>query len=331
MKNLILGVLCLGLALNGSHGWAADEAAQRIISKSFAVGPGGELSVDADLGDIEVLTGAQDAVEIVVERVASNGSESQAAKLFKNHHVTFKQDGKDVGVRAETVKATGFFSHPDLTVHFRIKVPKRFNVSLTTAGGNIRVAGLNGTVDARTSGGELSFTKIQGAVDARTSGGNIQANGCSDKLQIQTSGGNISIKDYTGPSAQADTAGGNIEVATCAGKLQVRTSGGNIVIQGFSGPAVYADSAGGSITVALEKQPTADSFCRTSGGNISATLAESMALNLNAATDGGSVSSAIPVVAQGKLKEGRLEGKINGGGAVLLLKTSGGDIAVLKQ
>ncbi|MDB6020557.1 MAG: hypothetical protein JWQ04_414 [Pedosphaera sp.] len=333
MKIAMVGIL--GLILATSSGLTAEEGAEKTITKSFAAAPGGALKVDLDGGDIQVLTGDQNTVEVVVERQVTGGTEKQAASLLKSHKVTFTQDGKEVRVEASKTKKRGFSfrSKPNLSVRVRVTVPRRFNVSLNTDGGTIQVSDLQGTVDARSSGGDLSFTKIEGAVAGHTSGGNVKAAGCTDKLEVQTSGGNILLRDYSGTSATADTSGGNVDVHSCAGKLQVKTSGGNIVIDGFSGPGVYADTSGGAITFGLDQQPEGDCWLHTSGGNITVRLPENIAMNLIAATDGGNVTTAIPVAAtvQGKLQEGKLEGKMNGGGPVLSLRTSGGDIRVTKK
>jgi DUF4097 and DUF4098 domain-containing protein YvlB len=330
MKTALLRTLTLLLV--ATRCLAADDAAEKTISKTFTVEPGGEISVDADEGDIEVAVGTLDTVQVTVEREVSGGSESQRRATLKANKVTFAQEGKEVRIVSASPKNSfSLFGRPNLSVHFRITVPKRFDATLNTAGGNIRVADLNGAVEARTSGGDLKFEKIEGPVDGRTSGGNVKASGCTDKMQLQTSGGNIVIKDYTGPSAQADTSGGNIEAANCAGKLQVKTSGGNINIGKFSGASAYADTSGGSVFIEVTKQPEGDCNLRTSGGNITASLPADIAVNLNASTDGGEVTSDLPVTVQGKARPGKLEGKINSGGPAFTLRTSGGDIRLQKQ
>jgi len=334
MKNSFFNAVCLSAVLTAIPVLASDESAEKTITRSFAVEPGGSLTVDADQGDIEVVSSDKNSVEVVVERKVRRASQSKEAELLKAHKVTFTQDGSKVRVQAVTAKTSGglfSFSRPNLDVHFRITVPKQFNASLNTAGGNIGVTSLNGTVDAHTSGGDLALEKIQGAVDAHTSGGNVRAIDCADKLNLQSSGGNIAIRNSTGPSVSADTSGGHIEVAGCVGELRVRTSGGHIDISAFSGPTASADTSGGSVSIELDKQPTGDCSFHTSGGNITAKMSDSMALNLVAMTEGGSVSSAIPVTVDGKKKEGTLIGKINGGGPKLALKTSGGNIRVLKK
>jgi hypothetical protein len=331
MKRIIIGFACCIIA--AAPCLAAEEGAEKTITKTFVVQSPGEVSVDADQGDIEVVSGGQDQVQIVVEREVRGGTEAQQLKVLKGHKVTFSQDGSHVSVEARTEKKSHsmFSREPELSVHFRITVPHRFDASLYTAGGNVKVSDLIGKVDARTSGGDVTINKIEGRVNANTSGGNVRATDCSDNLAIQTSGGNIAIKNYSGPSAQADTSGGNIEASGCSGKLAVKTSGGNVDIAEFSGPSVYADTSGGSVSLGLDKQPTGDSWLRTSGGSVTARLRETLTLNILAATDGGSVNSSLPITVQGKMQEGKLEGKLNGGGPLLSLRTSGGDIQILKK
>ncbi|HEX3798386.1 MAG TPA: DUF4097 family beta strand repeat-containing protein [Verrucomicrobiae bacterium] len=333
MKKIIAAIFCLGFLTAIPPAFAADTFTEKTITKTFTVQPGGDLNVDTDQGDIEVVTASQNTVDITVERELAHGGKSDLEKALKRQKVVFSQDNNTIRLEATTAKAShGLFSSapPGLDVHIRVIVPRRFNATLSTAGGDVTVSNLQGTLDARTSGGDLTFTKIQGPVEGHTSGGNVKAFACSDKLTLQTSGGNIVIKDYTGPSAQGDTSGGNIDVTHCEGRLQVKTSGGNINIEGFAGPSAYADTSGGSINVGLAKEPTGDCWFSTSGGNITARLPGDAALTLHALTEGGAVNTSLPVTVLGKQKDGHLEGKINGGGPNLALKTSGGNIQLLK-
>jgi DUF4097 and DUF4098 domain-containing protein YvlB len=326
-------VAFLGFFLVAEQTFAADEP--KTISRTFNVEPDGEVIVDVDQGNIQVSAGSQNTVEVVVEREVSGVSEGRAQSTLKNHKVRLTQDGNNVRVEAATAKSHSLFSHKqgDLNVHFRITVPKHFNATLTTSGGDIEVSVVRGALDVRTSGGDLKFFKIEGPIEGHTSGGNIRAEGCTDKLMAQTSGGSIVIKDYTGLSATADTLGGTIDVAGCEGKLQAKTSGGNINISEFTGAGVFADTSGGSVAFDLAKQPADECALRTSGGNVTVRLAENVAVNVNATTDGGDVTTAIPVSStiQGKVKEGHVEGTINGGGPLLLLKSGGGNVEILKR
>lgn len=331
MKIALVGVL--GIFLTAGQLFAAEEA-EPTLTRSYPVAPGGELTVDVEQGDIQVTAGTENKVEIVVERQAVGVPADKQAGILKRHKVTFSQNGDNVHVEAGMAKSRNPFSHaqPQLSVHFRIKVPPRYNVMLTTSGGSIDISNLRGTADAHSAGGDLNFTNIDGTVDAQTSGGSVRVDGCTDTMKAQTSGGNILLKNLTGTSVTADTMGGNVDVLGCEGNLQVKSSGGNITISNFSGSNMYVDTSGGSISFDMMKQPTAASWVHTSGGNITAKLAEGIGVKLVATTQGGNINSAIPVIPNvpGQAKQGELEGKIGPGGPLLTLRTSAGNIQILK-
>lgn len=330
-------LLCAAMALMAASVFAADDSAEKIITKTIPVQSGDSLTVTADQGDIELVTGMQDEVVVVVERTVKGVTEPHAAKILKRHKVTAAREGNTVYVETkigkdpdeDTIKK----KQAELLVHIRLTVPKKFEARLETAGGNIEATGLEGGIEAKTSGGDLTFTYIHGLVDGQSSGGNIRVTGGTEKLQVRTSGGDISLKDYKGPGAMLDTHGGNINVTGCTGTLTTKTSGGNIDVEKFTGPQLYEDTAGGSLTGELGGALLEDSYFRTAGGNITVKMAEGVAANLHATTDGGTITTAVPVSAtvKGRVQENTLEGQINGGGPKLVLKTSGGNIEILKQ
>jgi DUF4097 and DUF4098 domain-containing protein YvlB len=330
-------LLLATVALMAASVWAADESEEKVISKTLTAEPGESLTVTADQGDIELVTGKQNEVTVVVERTVNDANESQAASIRKKHKVTATREGNTIYVEAKTGKSsrdeTLKVKQPQLAVHIRVTVPKRFDARLETAGGNIEVTGLEGAVEAKTAGGDMIFTHIHGLVNGQSSGGNIRVTGGTDKLQVRTSGGNIALTDFKGPVARLDSSGGNINVADCAATLGAKTSGGNISVEKFTGPQLYVDTSGGSIVGELGSALLEDSYIRTAGGNITVKMADIVAANLTATTDGGTITTAVPVSAtvKGRLQEGKLEGQINGGGPKLLLKTGGGNIEILKQ
>ena len=91
---------------------------------------------------------------------------------------------------------------------------------------------------------------------------------------------------------------------------------------------VLARTSSGPIIVGLSAQPRTDSHLEVSGGDISVTLPRSVAVDVDARSSGGKVVSAFPVtsIVSGELKPGALRGKINGGGSMLTLRASSGDI-----
>ena len=307
---------------------AAHAAIESPIHRNFNVRPGGTITIDADIGDIKVTSGAAN-VSIDVIRRAKTSSRSHADELFKDFDVTFAQEGNDVRIRARYNHPTSWFHwNMDFDVHFVVNVPSQYNVDLTTSGGDIVVSDLAGQVRAKTSGGDVSLGRIGGVVDAHTSGGDVSMTGSRANAMLSTSGGDIKVGDAAG-SLSVKTSGGSIDIRRAEADLKAHTSGGSIEI-GDAGGAIDASSSGGSIRARLSRQPRADSRLSTSGGGITIFVAPSVALDIDAHTSGGDVASDIPVTILGKQNDSSLNGKLNGGGPKLVLRSSGGDIRLQK-
>jgi len=304
-RTVLLGAICTCAALP-LFGQTKED-----IKKSFNVGPGGRLTVESDLGSIEVTATEGNKVDVEVRFSPRHGSQRRLEKFLEDFTVDFDQRGNDVFVTAEYDRDLGDFWDSFgkyVQVEFMITVPKKYNVDLGTSGGSISVGDLEGEADARTSGGSLEFGNIQGAVHGRTSGGSIELDGCIGSVEVRTSGGSISI--------------GRVE-----GDLVAHTSGGGIRVEEVLGN-IDAETSGGSVTAALAKQPDHECILRTSGGGITVYLDKDIRVNLDASTSGGSVRTDFPISIRGRVDHHSLEGKINGGGPDLILRTSGGSISI---
>ena len=303
---------------------AAHAAIESPIHRNFNVRPGGTITIDADVGDIKVTSGAAN-VSVDVIRRAKTSSQSRANDLFKDLDLNFAQEGNDVRIRARYEQPTSWFHwNNDLDVRFVVNVPSQYNVNLKTSGGDITVSDLNGQAKVSTSGGDVSLGHIAGAVDAHTSGGDVSMAGSQTNAILSTSGGDIKVDDAAG-SLNVKTSGGSIDIRRVQADLKAHTSGGSIEI-GDAGGMIDASTSGGSIRARLSRQPRGDSRLSTSGGGITVSVASNVALDIDAHTSGGDVASDVPVTILGKQDDSSLNGKLNGGGPKLVLRSSGGDI-----
>src|SRR2546430_2748820 len=192
---------------------AAHAAIESPIHRSFNVHPGGTITIDADLGDIKVVSGANN-VSVDVIRRAKVSSQSRANELFKDLAVNFASEGNNVHIRATYDHPTSWFHwNNDLEVRFVVNVPSQYNVDLKTSGGDISVSDLNGQAKVNTSGGDVALGHIAGAVDAHTSGCDVDSevpvtiqgkqddsslngklNGGGPRLILRSSGGDIRLQ-----------------------------------------------------------------------------------------------------------------------------------------
>lgn len=315
-------LLVLGVAVFAALGLTADD----VIRKGFNVAEGGTLHLDGAIGNIKIVSGGTGvAIEVVRDADGKRGD-----RRLREHKITFEQRGNDVVISSdfEGEKRWKLFGwdDDDYDVQWNIRVPARYNVDVFTSGGNIDLADIGGTVAAKTSGGNIKTGRLRGQSKLNTSGGNITVSGASAAVDANTSGGSINIGDTSG-AVDADTSGGSITLARIQGEVRARSSGGNIRIEDALG-TVDASTSGGSITARISQQPRSDSKLSTSGGGVTVTLAPTIRVDLDARASGGGVRSDIPVTTQGTQEDDSLQGKVNGGGPKLVLRTSGGGIRV---
>ncbi|RPH96637.1 MAG: hypothetical protein EHM72_14355 [Calditrichaeota bacterium] len=322
-------VLCAALMITLVLSMTAKADYDETISKTFTVNPGGTLTVNTDLGSIDVTGNGGDEVSIDIKREAGAASDREAKRIFEEMEITFEQRGDDVAVTLEYRDRNSLFDWMRkwrVRVHFVIQVPHEYNVNLKTSGGGISVDELAGRVDAKTSGGGLKFGKIDGPVLGRTSGGGIVLQECTGTADVRTSGGGIDIGQVNG-DVEAHTSGGSLKIVQAVGTVDASTSGGSITVEEVMG-TIRASTSGGSVSAKISKQPKSDCSLTTSGGSINVYLTEDIKATVDAKTSGGRVTTDFPVTVVGELKKTELQADINGGGPQIYLRTSGGSIHI---
>ncbi|MEY2879849.1 MAG: hypothetical protein RLZZ15_2229 [Verrucomicrobiota bacterium] len=286
---------------------------ERLVEKSFTVAPGGKIRLETQGGEIRVAPGADGVVKITAKEKIRASTEAEADEIVGKLDLSFEQSGDTVSAVSKYPKPPlgfHFGAWPPVQVDFVVTVPASFAAELRTSGGIITVGDLDGKIHARTSGGDIKLGKLGGDVDAHTSGGHVSLGAARGTVKLGTSGGNISAGPVAG-AADLSTSGGHIKIESVTGALRAHTSGGNIRAR-LGGPLKEECSL------------------HTSGGSVRVDLDRTAAFRLDAATSGGSVDAQGLTITLEKPSRNRtaLAGNVNGGGPLLKLRTSGGDVVV---
>lgn len=211
-----------------------------------------------------------------------------------------------------------------------------------TAGGHINTGRIFGEANLQSGGGHIRAAEIDGRAELATEGGNITVGKASRVVTVKTGGGQIDFGEVHG-SVRAQTGGGGIRVMYVAGPMDVESSGGSICLTRVSG-SVKAATDSGTITAWINPEnseqqgetvslPGASQL--TSGdGDIVVFLPRKLAANLELIVESGGARriEADPALALQVAKLSSSSGAVkawtslNGGGAVLRLKTTGGKI-----
>lgn len=209
-------------------------------------------------------------------------------------------------------------------------------LTVRTGGGSIKVASAKGKINAETGGGSVVvISGMQGAV-LETGGGSIEVQRCSGSLKVTTGGGSIELGEIAGP-AEIETGGGSIRLNSATGAVRAETGGGSITLNGV--PAARAETgAGGIVAKFVSGTDRTDSVLETSAGDITVYLAPNLGITIRASIDLAnghrirSDFSEIRVTTEGGEwgpGTATAEGSLNGGGPILKVRTTTGDITFL--
>jgi DUF4097 and DUF4098 domain-containing protein YvlB len=209
------------------------------------------------------------------------------------------------------------------------------DVRLETGGGNISIKSAKGNIRAETGGGNISVLSGEQSAMVEAGGGNVEIKRCMGRVKASTGGGSITLGDIGGP-VDVNTGGGSIHLTSAKGRVGASTGAGSVELYGV--PSARVETAAGAIIVKLMNTggDHTDSMLETSAGDITVIIAPDVALSVRASVDLGNghhITSDFPdihVASEGdkwSLRTLSAEGKLNGGGPVLKVRTTTGDIS----
>jgi DUF4097 and DUF4098 domain-containing protein YvlB len=209
-------------------------------------------------------------------------------------------------------------------------------LKLTTGGGSIKVISAKGRVMASTGGGSVWIGKAAAAM-VETGGGSVDVNTCTGETKVDTGGGGIALGSINGP-VTLETGGGSIRLAGASGPVRVSTGGGNLELWKLA-QGVRAETGAGSITAELVGSPLTPSSLETSAGDVIVYVAPEAKMDIKAVIDTAfghkidSELSGLNVISEGGQwgpKTISATGKLNGGGQMLTIETTMGNIFIRK-
>jgi len=268
---------------------------------------------------------------------------------------------QDIGGNATLTTQGGNIRTGRIGFHLMQNVAQgRLLAKLSTQGGHIQVQDTAGDLDAFTAGGHIVTGNISGDGTLRSGGGHIRAGQISGRAQLETDGGNITLKQAgsfvsvrTGGgqidfgevhgSVRAQTGGGGIRIITVSGPMEVESNGGSICLTRIAG-TVQAATAGGTIQAWISPDAASSSGVvslpgasqlSSGAGDIIVFLPRNLAVNIDAMVENGGLTRIdadpgllLNIQQQGNRTSGavRATGVLNGGGALLKLRSTVGKI-----
>ncbi|HKW75958.1 MAG TPA: hypothetical protein VJN64_10585 [Terriglobales bacterium] len=321
------------------------------------------MRVKSTAGSIRVQGADQNTVSYTIREHVRAGSEAAARREIEKLHFTALSSGDVVKLQADCEGSNGGYIDFEVVVPAQTATLKlqtnggavtarniSGKVEATTGGGNIQLDQISGPITVASGGGTIEIGKVGNDVQVSTGGGNIRIGSAAGRVIASSGGGNLNIGAAKVMSLQ--TGAGSIKVEKCDGQLKAETGGGSIELSDIEGPAqietggggirvgpirggVQAETGSGPIVATLAPGKTfTDSRLETSVGDIVVYVPDGLGVTVRAAVEvarGQGIISDFPDLKISRPsgygpRETFAEGSLNGGGPVLHVHTTTGNI-----
>lgn len=220
MKYINILILTAVLIFATKESFSTNKT-ELLKTHTFKVNSQTLIEVKTDGGEIEITPGNTDEIQVEIY-----GNK----KANEHYDFIFKSDEEVIKVTAKRKSNWNFFSN--LSLKYKIKIPSKFDINASTAGGDVKVGGISGNLRLNTSGGDIWADEVSGLIKATTSGGDVNIFSSNAEIDAKTSGGDIKV-EYSGENRGMDlvTSGGDIKIyipKNFNAEIEAVTSGGDI-------------------------------------------------------------------------------------------------------
>lgn len=208
-------------------------------TRTYTAAEAASLSVKTGNGKITLSGSDRSDVRVVGTKRARGLSAESTQGLLASTSINETREGNALRLEVNAPRALGLLGHRGVEVDFSIEVPRATSLTLQTANGHIRAAGVDGRLEMTTVNGAIDATRLGGAVTASAVNGRIALDVASVSeggVHAKTVNGAVGITLPQGSAATID--------ATCV-NCAVRTEGLEVIRTGAS-PTGDSDERRGS-------------------------------------------------------------------------------------
>jgi DUF4097 and DUF4098 domain-containing protein YvlB len=301
-----IAALLTGCDPNDFASFGDSHAYEKDFHYSYALKPGGRLTVENFNGSVEITGWDKDTVEVDGRQYASTIELRDAIKIE-----VATSDGL---VQIRTIRPTDRYGN--MGVKYIIRAPRRVNLDrVVSTNGAIKADEIEGTIRLRTTNGSIRTSRVRGDVD------------------VSTTNGGVDIEDLDGP-AMIHTTNGRVTAEGIHGSLQASTSNGSIharLVKPEPHRPVKLQTTNGGIDLTMDSLSDNEVRASTSNGNITVKLPATVDARIHAHTSHSTIHSDFDVRRDGAGSKNHLDGVIGSGGPTVELTSSNGTIHLLKM
>lgn len=264
------------------------------------------LVVDCVSGDINIIESSEAKVTLI-GNVRTTGKKSDFLKVYKeNDTLTVKFD-----VQSKPFNITS--TDIDMTVY----LPKKstLTVKVKSASGDVKVSDLGFE--------DLSVNSTSG----RTTISNCEGNG----LNLDKSSGDTNVENAAFSTLNIDSTSGDIDVINTPANIILDSTSGNTNLSGISG-SVDLRSTSGRVSVSVDGKPEPINISSISG-DVKLYMDSGSEFELSAKATSGDINTDFEITVKGTGNDfsKSIDGKSGNGGSLISIRTTSGDIDLIKK
>ena len=279
-----------------------QDRRQQSWEKDVPASPGGLLQLDLKPGGDVIIRGWDENRVVVRTRLAGEDWRDVEVKVERQSN----------GVLVESRYTGGRNTHSSRN-EFEIRVPRRYDVRISSSGGTLTMVDVQGSFSGHTGGGGFVLERLTGSASLSTGGGEIRVADSDLSGRVRTGGGLVMLSRVSGGLRGSSGSGpviqGESDVRDGAtadlSSVDVSRDGASIRIgsgTSYRAGTLSIEKAGGSID--LEAAPNG-ARVRTGGGDVRVGRSSG---DVRASTGGGDVTVG---PASGSVRAGTGAGEVH--------------------
>jgi hypothetical protein len=284
-----------------------NNQAEPYQKADFKVSGTPNITVKSVNGSIQVLPGDSRTVRVELYVTRRGLTVLGTDRLGDDFRIVMRQRNDQITAEIISLKG-GSWSTNTPIFNFVVYAPINSNASISTNNGDITVTDIRGNIDVRSSSGDISLVNTRGASRLSSTSGNVRVNSHSGAVFTNALAGDVRINDVTG-ECRIRVISGNVTLDDIKGSTIVHATNGNIEL----------NTSRIDVLIDLE----------TIVGNIRTTIPANGALNLNIQGQRVNINAARNFV--GDIQRNSINGKLNGGGVPVRIKSAVGSVDIRLQ
>ncbi len=211
------------------------------------------LKVADDAGNVTVLGGDVDVVEVKVVKTAYDSTQSRADEEVTGIKYTVEQNGNAITLKYEIPDSMNFNNNVN-TVDFIVTVPTETTVDIKTGFGEISVSDTKGQAAVATDFGDVTVEKLDGALEVDTNSGRVNITSVkagSGDIDLYSGFGSMYLKQVSGANIKLESNSGTLDLnnVRATKDIDLSTDFGNIEFETGSTGSLTIKTNSGTVTL----------------------------------------------------------------------------------